>query len=329
MSPSSALGLASDFTLIGNTAPRFGDFACAGYLGAGASSGSGAQLLETLVDAEQYRFDDQRDAVAYAWGARTCAPGPRLERPIACGHNAPLEPYVMGDRLYDYNVDGLAHYGMVPDLLQDVANVLGDNTHYALDPVFRAAEGYIETWERARALAACEGEGGHCRTAPYPDDLQCTGARMRYTCGAACPCAWNHGAPLQELAQRDDVCDTGKTIHFPIVDAAGHPRDADPVYQQRGADPLQAGDLTAQGDWAIFPIRTPQQTWACGGGARQLLRCPAAANYVKVRRVLDTTVSPFTSKCTDLPLPPETGNRRVIFQCLAGPPADAPPEGRR
>jgi microsomal dipeptidase-like Zn-dependent dipeptidase len=39
------IGLASDMAFTGSASPRFGPYACAGYLGAGASLGSGAQLL--------------------------------------------------------------------------------------------------------------------------------------------------------------------------------------------------------------------------------------------------------------------------------------------
>ena len=53
-------------------------------------------------------------------------------------------------RTFDFNVDGLAHVGMLPDLIQDLYNVgLTDND---LNPLFRSAEAYIEMWERAEKL---------------------------------------------------------------------------------------------------------------------------------------------------------------------------------
>src|SRR5205085_7984299 len=38
------------------------------------------------------------------------------------GTNEPLRRQVFGNRDYDVNMDGVAHYGMIPDFLQDLAN---------------------------------------------------------------------------------------------------------------------------------------------------------------------------------------------------------------
>jgi hypothetical protein len=55
-------------------------------------------------------------------------------------------------RDYDYNLDGLAHYGLLPDLLQDLRNV-GLSTS-ALGALFRSAEQYVGVWERSVAVGA-------------------------------------------------------------------------------------------------------------------------------------------------------------------------------
>lgn len=60
----------------------------------------------------------------------------------------PLEPYRMGQRVFDFNYDGLAHYGLIPDMLQDLKN-LGDQD---LDVLFRSAEGYLQMWEKVERL---------------------------------------------------------------------------------------------------------------------------------------------------------------------------------
>lgn len=325
-----AVGLASDFSMTGQAPPRFGPNACAAYLGAGSGSSSGAQLLETLLDKDHYQFKKQRGAVSYsATGATSKWKGP-AERWSChkgspwedCGKNEPLDPYVMGTRAYNFNVDGVAHYGLVPDMLQDVANVLGKNRGLALNQVFESAERYVEMWERACALSngACEKDA-----APQPPvgDDQCKpgNAGLRRECGNACPCSWNRGAPLQEIAQDDQICDPGKPIRFPVVDSMGKPGFANPEYQQRSTNICDEGDLTKQGDWAIYPIRSPQ-TWLCGNDKPQMIHCPVGTNYVMVRRTLDTTVSPLTERCDFQPLPPEAGNRRVVFGCLVGPPDD-------
>ncbi len=57
-----------------------------------------------------------------------------------------------GNRRYDYNRDGLAHYGLLPDFVRDVALQYGSED--PLVPFFRSAQRYIETWERCEAAKA-------------------------------------------------------------------------------------------------------------------------------------------------------------------------------
>ena len=39
------------------------------------------------------------------------------------GDNVPLKRSTAGPhRYFDYNIDGMAHYGMLPDFLQDLRN---------------------------------------------------------------------------------------------------------------------------------------------------------------------------------------------------------------
>jgi microsomal dipeptidase-like Zn-dependent dipeptidase len=55
-------------------------------------------------------------------------------------------------RDFDYNLDGLAHYGMLPDMLQDLKNV--GLPQATLTQFFASAERYIQVWERSLAVAA-------------------------------------------------------------------------------------------------------------------------------------------------------------------------------
>ncbi len=66
------------------------------------------------------------------------------------GNNEQLRRHITGNRHWDFNLDGLAHYGMMPDLLQDLKNI-GFNT-LQLNPLFSSAEDYIKMWERAEAI---------------------------------------------------------------------------------------------------------------------------------------------------------------------------------
>jgi len=62
-----------------------------------------------------------------------------------------LRQSVLGSRSFDFNVDGLAQYGMVPDFVTDVALQLGGAS--ALDAFFRSAEGFLRAWETCVARA--------------------------------------------------------------------------------------------------------------------------------------------------------------------------------
>ena len=53
-----------------------------------------------------------------------------------------------GSRTFDLNTDGVAHYGLIPDLLADMQQHGGTP---ALRSLFRSAEAYLRTWELAYA----------------------------------------------------------------------------------------------------------------------------------------------------------------------------------
>jgi microsomal dipeptidase-like Zn-dependent dipeptidase len=68
------------------------------------------------------------------------------------GDNRPLVRSNAGERRdFDINLDGMAHYGMLPDLLQDMRNV--GLTAEDLAPLFRSANDYIEMWEKCEQKA--------------------------------------------------------------------------------------------------------------------------------------------------------------------------------
>lgn len=53
-----------------------------------------------------------------------------------------------GDRTWDVNVDGVAHYGQVPDWVEDLRLVGGQEL---VDDLMEGAESYLSTWEAAAA----------------------------------------------------------------------------------------------------------------------------------------------------------------------------------
>jgi hypothetical protein len=54
-----------------------------------------------------------------------------------------------GTRTFDLNRDGVAHYGLIPDLLADMERTRAGRR--ALPLLFNSAEAYVETWQRALA----------------------------------------------------------------------------------------------------------------------------------------------------------------------------------
>lgn len=63
------------------------------------------------------------------------------------GNNGPLPRSVAGRRDFDVNIDGMAHYGLLPDFIQDLRNV--GLTDALLTPLFRSAEHFVRMWEKS------------------------------------------------------------------------------------------------------------------------------------------------------------------------------------
>ena len=94
------------------------------------------------------------------------APGPRFGEGSGCeapqddpitypfqsysGDVTFTEPHV-GKRTIDFNNEGLAHIGLLPELLEDARRDAASERD--LEPLFRSAEGYLRMWERAETRA--------------------------------------------------------------------------------------------------------------------------------------------------------------------------------
>jgi hypothetical protein len=105
--------------------------------------------------------DDRRGFVGVGLGTDTngfsSLPGPR---PDARAHplRYPFTSYDgsvtftrerTGTRTFDLNRDGVAHYGLIPDLIADMERTRAGRRAVAL--LFNSAEAYVETWQRAFA----------------------------------------------------------------------------------------------------------------------------------------------------------------------------------
>lgn len=107
----------------GHLGPRFGSDACGGW---GAPNG---------FERPQQIFENSQ-----------------LQYPFTLPGFGAFEQQVTGFKTFDYNVDGLAHIGLVPDMVADLAGI-GMHSSY-VDSLFCSAEAYIRVWERAEAIAA-------------------------------------------------------------------------------------------------------------------------------------------------------------------------------
>lgn len=59
-----------------------------------------------------------------------------------------VDRQVTGERVWDVNTDGMAHYGLVPDWIQDMRSIGGESV---VQELFRGAESYLQTWEATQA----------------------------------------------------------------------------------------------------------------------------------------------------------------------------------
>ena len=62
-----------------------------------------------------------------------------------------------GERIWDYNVDGIAHYGLHPDWIEHMRLIAGDQI---VKDMAQGAEAYLQMWERADGIP-----GPGCRSA--------------------------------------------------------------------------------------------------------------------------------------------------------------------
>ena len=63
-----------------------------------------------------------------------------------------FEQPVAGNRSFDFNQEGMAHMGLLPELIEDARR--DGATDEDLEALFRSAEGYLRMWERAQARGA-------------------------------------------------------------------------------------------------------------------------------------------------------------------------------
>ena len=119
------VALGTDFNgVAAHTGPRFGGAGCGGE--------------DSVVDLVATR-KEERSAQEIE--------GNRLVYPFT-NEFGTFDRQVTGQQTFDFNTDGLAHVGLLPDMLADVKKIgLSDAN---LDPLYRSANRYLEVWEAAR-----------------------------------------------------------------------------------------------------------------------------------------------------------------------------------
>jgi hypothetical protein len=89
--------------------------------------------------------------------------GPRAPTPEAPAVSYPFQSFdgtatihkqVSGQRTFDINADGVAHYGLYPDWVEDVRILGGPEI---MEDLANGAEAYLQMWERATGLRAMGG----------------------------------------------------------------------------------------------------------------------------------------------------------------------------
>ncbi|MDM4719310.1 discoidin domain-containing protein [Micromonospora sp. WMMA1363] len=114
--------------------------------------------------ADAYRTKALRDAYGVGYGFGTDMngfgnwPGPRgadTPNPVrypyrSADGGAVLDRQTTGERTWDINIDGAAHYGLVPDWVEEI-RVLGGQG--VVDDLLRGAESYLGTWAASEGHA--------------------------------------------------------------------------------------------------------------------------------------------------------------------------------
>ncbi|WP_433605914.1 peptidase [Prescottella agglutinans] len=114
-------------------------------------------LLSEWRDARENR--DEKFYFGYGYGADTNGFGsqpappkegqPRVEYPFTTFDGGTvMDRQRAGTRVFDFNTDGLAQYGMIPDWIEGMRKSAGDDGQQFLDDMSRGAEAYLQMWER-------------------------------------------------------------------------------------------------------------------------------------------------------------------------------------
>ena len=94
-------------------------------------------------------------------GPRDPALAPPVRYPFRSYDGAvELQQQRSGERVYDINMDGVAHYGLYPDWIEDLRMIAGDAI---VKDMGRGAEAYLQMWERSDGVPGPDCRSTHAR----------------------------------------------------------------------------------------------------------------------------------------------------------------------
>jgi microsomal dipeptidase-like Zn-dependent dipeptidase len=122
-------------------------------------AGSSTSFVEAWR--EHRTWEDDRYYFGFGYGADTngfgSQGGPRgvnadnpVEYPFEGLGGVTVGQQQSGSRVYDINTDGVAHYGLYPDWIEDLRRLGGDQI---VEDMARGPEAYLQMWERAIGIA--------------------------------------------------------------------------------------------------------------------------------------------------------------------------------
>ena len=177
-------------------------------------------------------------------------------------------------RTFNFDTDGLAHIGMLPDLIQDLRNVGLSDTR--IGPLMRSAESYIGMWEKAERFSSGElvnRNSGKCLDMPggsTSDQVKV----QQFTCNLNASQRWRL-LPNGEIVNQN----SGKCLAVPAAN------DTDPIgLRQRGCNggvnqkwqPKPTGEIVSQTSGECLDVLNGSvgegviaQQFTCNGSSSQ------------------------------------------------------------
>ena len=118
--------------------------------------------LKRMAD-RRYYWGISYGADMNGFGSQGTPRGADVENPVTYPFRsllgeATIDKQRSGERVYDINADGVDHYGLYPDWIEDLRKQAGDEI---VEDMTRGAEAYLQMWERAVGVPRTRCRGAH------------------------------------------------------------------------------------------------------------------------------------------------------------------------